>query len=115
MMILIQRICIAFNGFGRWNTVARAMRDSAAMLLQTRTYVSKQSYEETSQFFHVYIPKYYSSKELGDERAELEADEIAYVVVDSLSLFDGGANGEEVVVEENHICRLLAHIRPTPT
>lgn len=33
MMMLIQRICMAFRGFGKFISVAREMRVRAAMLL----------------------------------------------------------------------------------
>ena len=34
IIILIQRICIAFNGFSKWNSVEIVIRDRAATLLQ---------------------------------------------------------------------------------
>jgi hypothetical protein len=34
MIMLIQRICIAFSGLGKWNMVEKAIRDSADMLLK---------------------------------------------------------------------------------
>ncbi len=34
MIILIQRICIAFNGLGKWKTVESVIRLRAAILLQ---------------------------------------------------------------------------------
>lgn len=34
IMMLIQRICIAFNGFGKWNTVDSVIRLNAAILLK---------------------------------------------------------------------------------
>ena len=40
MMMLIQRICIAFRGFSKWNMVEAAMRERAATDLQRR-----ESYE----------------------------------------------------------------------
>ena len=36
MMILIHRICMAFNGFGNFRNVDMVIRDKAAMLLQNR-------------------------------------------------------------------------------
>ena len=48
----------------------------------------------------------------GDARRQLEADKVPDVVEDALALLDGAQDGGEVVVEQDHVGRLLAHIGP---
>lgn len=51
MMMLIHRICIAFRGFGKFISVAKEMRVSAAMLLET----SDETQEVTSSISHYHF------------------------------------------------------------
>ena len=41
---------------------------------------------------------------------ELEPHKVLYVVEDALALLDGAQDGGEVVVEQHHVGRLLAHV-----
>lgn len=79
MMMLIHRICMAFSGFGKFISVAREMSVRAAILLQiSRGRVSQETvglYTKSGKCFH--------------SRAQLEADKVLDVVVDSFSLLDG--------------------------
>lgn len=78
MMMLIHKICMALSGFGRLSTVDRVIRLKAEMLLQ--------STERYSAGLH---PKgaFTGAEAKRNLRAQLEPDEILYVVKYSLSLF----------------------------
>lgn len=78
MMMLIHKICIALSGFGRLSTVDRVMRLKAEMLLQSTEHYSAGPHPQGA---------FTGAEANRNLRAQLEPDEIFYVVKYSLSLF----------------------------
>lgn len=84
MMMLIHRICMALSGLGKFINVAREMSVSAAMLLATSRGRERERESGNGQtpLKHFITLCFYS-------RAELEADKVLDVVVNSFPLLDG--------------------------
>lgn len=77
MMMLIQRICMAFRGLGKFISVTTEMRVNAAMLLRTRRGRLRLILALGN------IPRVFYS------RAQLETHKVLDVVVDPFPLLDG--------------------------
>lgn len=78
MMMLIHKICMALSGFGRLSTVDRVIRLKAEMLLQSTEHYSAGLHPKGA---------FTGAEANRNLRAQLEPDEILYVVKYSLSLF----------------------------
>ncbi len=77
MIMLIHRICMAFRGLGKWNMVENAIRDKAEMLLFE---------EKMNKAIILFMRLWFDKKSV--LRAELKANKVSNVVIDSFTFLD---------------------------